>query len=80
MKFWGGMFMKFSNQASALLEPLLTALPNSLQCVRVGPLAPTATYSSRDFAITNIIAAFVTFAPIWFFFKSTSTMRALKRD
>ena len=69
IKYWGGMFMLGSSVGMALIEPLLAALPTSLQCVRVGPLAATTTYSARDFAITNIIMVCFSEVPLWFFFK-----------
>ena len=55
-KLFMGLFMLVDTVGVTLLEPLLAALPKSLQCLRVGPLASPGRYSARDFAITNLLS------------------------
>jgi hypothetical protein len=55
-KVFMGLFMLVDTVGVTLLEPLLAALPKSLQRLRVGPLASPGHYSARDFAITNILS------------------------
>jgi hypothetical protein len=53
-----GMFMLVDSVGVTLLEPLLAALPNRLQSLRVGPLASPGHYSARDWAITNMLSMY----------------------
>lgn len=44
-----------------LIEPLLSILPKPLQCLRIGPLALPATYSARDWFITNSLCFWIAY-------------------
>lgn len=44
-----------------LIEPFLAILPAPLQCLRIGPLASPATYTARDWFITNVLCMWVAY-------------------
>ena len=51
-----GMFSLLETTGVTLLGPVLAKLPKR---VRIGPLAPTETYSARDWLITNALSFYV---------------------
>ena len=54
-KFIAGSYALVENVGVTLIEPLLAILPKPLQCLRIGPLASPATYTARDWFITNCL-------------------------
>ena len=53
LKFIMDLFVLLETMGVTLLGPVLAKLP---KFVRIGPLAPTETYSVRDWAITNALS------------------------
>ena len=61
MKFIAGSYALIESVGVTLVEPLLAALPKSLHCLRIGPLASPARYTARDWLITNLLCFWIAF-------------------